>query len=136
MLEIQEVPQGGFSRVATVTSVCLVSLSVQREAVGSTALQIGWFKVTQREVLIQLLLDSKASLVKLVLFYFIYFFVGSFVVFCHRRWTFIHSQVPHLTISDLDGDVQSHQMLQRTFSEWSVVEGAIFTLPQLGEEDL
>lgn len=67
------------------TSVCLVSLSVQREAVGSTALQIGSFKVTQREILIQLLLDSKASMVKLILFYFIYFFVGSFILFCHRR---------------------------------------------------
>lgn len=72
MLEVQKVPQGGFSRVATVTSACLVSLSLQREAVGSTALRIASFKVTLREVLIQLLLDSEASLVKLVLFYFIY----------------------------------------------------------------
>lgn len=111
-------------------------LSIQREAVGSTALHIGSFKVTQGEVLIQLPLDSEASLVILV--YFISFFLLVLVLFCfrHGRWTFIHLQVPHLTSSGLDSDVPSCQMLQRTFSECRVVEIVILMLTKLGVEDL
>lgn len=113
-------------------------LSIQRQAVGSTALQIGSFKVTQREVLIQLPLDSEASLVILVYFISFVFFVSSFVLFCfrHGRWAFVHLQVPHLTLSGLDSDVPSCQMLQRTFSECRVVEIVILMLPKLGVEDL